>query len=86
MIVAGAAAHAETGSLPEFCHPLERPYVPADPAEVAKYRDLIIADFEEYMSGVTTYFSCLERERERATLEVREVGDAYRAFQEQITR
>lgn len=66
--------------------PLERPYVPADATEAAKYRDLIIADFEKYMSGVTTYFSCLDRERERATAEVREVGDAYRAFQEQMTR
>lgn len=63
---------------------MRRPYVPPTDEEVAEYRDLIIADFEAYMSDVTRYFTCLDTERERAMREVREVGEEYRSFLSQL--
>lgn len=79
------SAAASVGE-PEFCTPMRRPYVPPTNEEIAEYRDLIIADFEAYMIDVTRYFTCLDRERDRAMREVREVGEEYSAFLRKIPR
>lgn len=79
------SAAASVGE-PEFCVPMRRPYVPPTEEEIAEYRDLIIADFEAYMSNVTRYFTCLDRERDRAMREVREVGEEYSAFLDKTAR
>lgn len=70
---------------PLYCLPLVPPYLPTDPADLRAYQDQIIADFEAYMAGVTDYFTCLDRERDRALAEARRVGETYRAFQATIT-
>lgn len=84
MVVAATPTLAQSVGEPEFCTPMRRPYVPPTDEEIAEYRDLIIADFEAYMSDVTRYFTCLDRERDRAMREVREVGEEYSAFLRQM--
>lgn len=81
-----SAALAQGVEPPEFCTPMRRPYVPPTVEEIAEYRDLIIADFEAYLSDVTRYFMCMDKERDRALREAREVGEEYRAFIERMPR
>lgn len=81
-----ASAQAESVEEPLFCVPMQRPFVPSTDEEIAEYRDLIIADFEAYMSDVTRYFTCLDQERDRAFREAREVGEEYRLFLERMPR
>ena len=84
VFIASTPARGQGVGEAEFCIPMRRPYVPSAEEDVAEYRDLIIADFESYMSDVTRYFTCLDQERDRAFREVREVGDEYRAFLERM--
>ena len=88
MLVAAPPAPTLAQSVegPLFCVPMQRPFVPSSDEEVAEYRDLIIADFEAYMSDVTRYFTCLDQERDRALREAREVGEEYRVFLERLPR
>lgn len=88
MLVGASPAPTAAQSVegPLFCVPMQRPFVPSSDEEIAEYRDLIIADFEAYMSDVTRYFTCLDQERDRALREAREVGEEYRLFLERIPR
>ena len=80
LIATVAPTLAQGAGEPEFCTPMRRPFVPLSDEEIAEYRDLIIADFEAYLTEVSHYFMCLDRERARALREAREVGEQYRAF------
>lgn len=57
-----------------------RPFVPSDPADAREYRDLIVRDFETYLSEITEYFRCLDEERARAFAESSEVAQEYGRF------
>lgn len=45
-----------------------------------EYSDLLRQDFETYLSDVTRYFMCMDKERDRALREARMVGEEYRRF------
>lgn len=57
-----------------------RPFVPSDPADAREYRDLIVQDFETYLSEISAYFRCLDEERARAFQESNEVAQEYGRF------
>lgn len=73
-VLGASAATANT------CLAPQRPYVPSDPADAREYRDLIVQDFETYLSEITGYFRCLEEERARAFAESGEVATEYGEF------
>jgi len=68
-------ASAETCLAPPL-----RPFSPADPALAREFRDLIVEDFENYLSDITSYFRCLDEERARAFAESAEVAQEYGRF------
>jgi hypothetical protein len=57
-----------------------RPFVPNDPDAAREYRDLIVQDFETYLSEIGAYFRCLDEERARAFAESNEVAQEYGRF------
>jgi hypothetical protein len=64
----------------ETCLAPLRPFSPADPALAKEFRDLIVEDFENYLSDITSYFRCLDEERARAFAESAEVAQEYGRF------
>ena len=66
-----------SGQLASACIAPERPFLPARPADVRAYADLLRADFEGYIAEVQEYFRCLDAERQRAFLEAQEVSRDY---------
>jgi len=68
----------------ETCYAPERPFVPADPEAAKEYADIIMQDFEIYISDVQAYFRCLEVERGRAFTEAQEVSQEYGKFVQRI--
>jgi len=53
------------------------PFMPANPADIRTYADILRADFETYFADAQAYFHCLEQERSRAFVEAQEVTAAY---------
>ncbi|MDB4111154.1 hypothetical protein N9571_01155 [Yoonia sp.] len=53
------------------------PFLPADPADIRTYADILRADFEAYFVDANAYFRCLEQERNRAFVEAQDVTAAY---------
>lgn len=72
--VGGSNASAET------CIAPLRPSTPTDQALAREFRDLIVEDFEMYLSDITSYFRCLDEERARAFDESAEVAQEYGRF------
>jgi hypothetical protein len=53
------------------------PFLPADPADIRTYADILRADFETYFADAQAYFRCIEQERNRAFVEAQQVTEAY---------
>jgi hypothetical protein len=53
------------------------PFLPADPADIRTYADILRADFETYFADAQAYFRCFEQERNRAFVDAQEVTEAY---------
>lgn len=64
----------------ETCLAPTRPFVPADPNDAHKFRELIRQDFEFYIQDIQAYFRCLDEERTRAFDEAQEVSQEYGRF------
>lgn len=64
----------------EYCLAPVRPFLPADTHDAARYRDLIVADFETYASNVQRYLACLDEERRRAFVEAQMVSQEFGEF------
>ena len=69
-----------TSASAETCFAPPRPFAPTDPALGRDFRDLIVEDFENYLSDITLYFRCLDDERARAFAESAEVAQEYGRF------
>jgi len=71
---------AVTSAFAETCLAPPRPFAPTDLALSREFRDLIVDDFENYLSDITSYFRCLDEERARAFAESAEVAQEYGRF------
>jgi hypothetical protein len=58
------------------------PFMPADPADIRAYADLLRQDFEVYFTDAQAYFRCLEQERRAVFDEVQQVTQAYAQMNE----
>ena len=71
-------------SLADTCLAPPRPFVPSDPAQTLEFADIILKDFETYISEIQLYFLCLDEERARAFTEAQEVSQEYGRFLESV--
>jgi hypothetical protein len=69
-----------TSASAETCLSPPRPFAPTDLALAREFRDLIVEDYENYLSDITPYFRCLDEERARAFAESAEVAQEYGRF------
>lgn len=77
---------ARAQAIPEFCEPLIPPSLPSDDYLMREFEDLLREEFDQYLSGVTRYFRCLDAERAHALREAAEVTTQYAAFLEALRR
>ena len=66
-----------TAGFAQGCVAPSAPFMPADPADIRAYADLLRQDFEAYFTDAQAYFRCLEQERRAVFDEVQQVTQAY---------
>ena len=66
-----------TAGFAQGCMAPAAPFMPADPADIRAYADLLRQDFEVYFTDAQAYFRCLEQERRAVFDEVQQVTQAY---------
>jgi hypothetical protein len=66
-----------TAGFAQGCMAPAAPFMPADPADIRAYADLLRQDFEAYFTDAQAYFRCLEQERRAVFDEVQQVTQAY---------
>ena len=66
-----------TAGFAQGCVAPAAPFMPADPADIRAYADLLRQDFEAYFTDAQAYFRCLEHERRAVFDEVQQVTQAY---------
>jgi len=66
-----------TAGFAQGCVTPSAPFMPADPADIRAYADLLRQDFEAYFTDAQVYFRCLEHERRTVFDEVQQLTQAY---------
>jgi len=79
------SSFAAAPAVAKSCLAPQKPYLPSAPREVRAYADLLRQDFETYLSAVSDYLQCLDRERARAFREAQDVTEQYERFVEIVS-
>lgn len=66
------------------CLPPEEPYLPVEDDALARYAELIAADFERYFSEVTRYFACMDATRQAEFEQAQQVSEQHRRFLDRL--
>ncbi|MDS9469692.1 hypothetical protein RGQ15_19180 [Paracoccus sp. MBLB3053] len=66
------------------CLPPEEPFLPGDDAALARYADLIAADFERYFAASSDYFACMDATRQIEFARAQQVSDRHRQFLDRL--
>lgn len=62
------------------CLAPDPPFIPESDADFLDYVDVIAQGFEQYYANLTTYFSCVDAERQAVFQQAKDIGQLHQSF------